>query len=367
MMIGKKIFFGVLLLALSVDGQEFLLAQDQGPTSSPWQMQNSGTQASLRGLCVVNADVVWASGSGGTVIRTEDAGATWLPVSVDGADQLDFRDIHAVDARGALVLSAGQPARVYRTVDGGKSWTLCFEHPNEKSFFDAMSFWDDQHGIAMSDPIDDRVLLIETLDGGKTWNELPPQRRPTVRRGEAGFAASGTNMCVIGSDRVLIALGGAEKDQQEKSSRVVISKDRGKTWFSSDVPMPRTQTSGIFSMAFVNQDSGIVVGGDFKNPEVADGNIALTRDGGKTWTKPKGKGPRGYRSGVACAKLSGKDYLIAVGPGGTDISTDGGDTWTAASDEGFHAVQFSPDGRSGWASGADGRIARWNGREKNDN
>ena len=161
-------------------------------------MQTTGVKASLRGLCVVDNNVVWASGTGGTVIRTSDGGENWLNVSVAEAGELDFRDIQAFDAKRAVILSAGQPARVYKTVDGGESWKKVFEHPNEKSFFDALSFWDQKHGIAMSDPIDGHVLLIETLDGGATWKELPLANRPKILRGEGGFAASGTNMIVFG-------------------------------------------------------------------------------------------------------------------------------------------------------------------------
>lgn len=362
MLIFTCVFLACNLLNFVVS--PFSPAQDNALGQSPWQIQQSGTSASLRGLCVVNDTVVWTSGAEGTVIRTEDAGKNWLKVSVDGADKLDFRDIHAFDAQRAVVISAGQPARVYRTEDGGKSWTKRFEHPNEKSFFDAVSFWDDKHGIAMSDPIDDRVLLIETLDGGKTWKELTSERRPVAQRGEGGFAASGTNMRVIGRQTVLIALGSAEKDQQVKSSRIVFSGDRSKTWSATQVPMPRNPSSGIFSMAFADQKHGIVVGGDYLKQEVAEGNIALTGDGGKTWSKPPGTPPRGYRSGVAYAEQSGKQILVAVGPSGTDISSDGGQNWRAVSDQGFHAVQFAPDRKSGWASGAEGRIAYWIGVEK---
>ena len=85
-----------------------------------WELQHTGVNASLRGLSVVDRRIVWASGSEGTVIRTEDAGKTWHDVSVPQATKLDFRDIHAFDAQVAVIVSAGQPARFYRTQDGGK-------------------------------------------------------------------------------------------------------------------------------------------------------------------------------------------------------------------------------------------------------
>lgn len=333
----------------------------QSVEQQPWELQNSGVTASLRGLSVVDSNTAWSSGSGGTVIKTVDGGKNWKDVSVADAGDLDFRDIHAFDSRTAVILSAGQPARVYRTEDAGASWHLQFEHPDEKSFFDALSFFDDQHGIAMSDPVDNRVLLIETLDGGKTWAELPARRRPVKQRGEAGFAASGTNMRVVG-DAVFIALGGADKGQAETSSRIVFSHDRAKAWQQAVVPMPRNPSSGIFSMVFVDPQTAVVVGGDYLNQQERDGTAACTQDGGKTWSRPTGKLPRGYRSGVAAGQQDGQTLLVAVGPAGTDVSLDLGQNWQAASDQGFHAVQFTPDGKRAWASGADGAIGRWNGK-----
>ena len=228
----------------------------------------------------------------------------------------------------------------------------------EKAFFDAISFWDDQHGIAMSDPIDDRILLIKTSDGGKTWEEMKPENRPECSPGEGGFAASGTNMVILPNGRCLIALGSALEDEQFKVSRVVYSDDRGQTWSAGEVPMPRNQSTGIFSMAFFDNDHGVAVGGNYLEPDASAGNIALTNDGGKSWQAPK-NGPSGYRSGVAVFNHSSGRILVAVGSNGTDVSTDGGSTWEKASKKGFHAVQFSPKGSVGWASGGKGAIAKW--------
>ena len=345
-----------LWFLLAVVMSPSLLAQtNQGPF---WQRQDSGVEASLRGLSVVDDQIVWASGSKGTVIRTVDGGKTWHNVSPPKVENLDFRDIHAFDGEKAVIPSAGQPARVYQTEDGGTHWEMQFEHPDKTSFFDALSFFDPRHGIAMSDPVDDRVLLIETLDGGKTWTELPPSRRPRKERGEAGFAASGTNMRVVG-DAVFIALGGAEENQSEPTSRIVFSPDRGHSWQTASVPMPRNPSSGVFSMAFIDPQTSIVVGGDYLNPQVRSGTVARSKDGGQTWSVPSGQPPRGYRSGVAAGREKNRDWLVAVGPSGTDVSWDRGQTWQAASDQGFHAIQFTPDRKQAWATGAAGAVGHW--------
>ena len=326
-----------------------------------WQIQETNVKSSLRGLCVVDSKVVWASGSDGTVLVTTNAGETWKNASIKEAKKLDFRDIQAFDDKNAVVLSAGQPARVYRTEDGGSTWNQTFEHPNDKSFFDAISFWDRVHGIAMSDPIDGHVLLISTRDGGKTWGELPKTKRPQVERGEAGFAASGTNM-ILSGERCLIALGGGEENQTEPKSRIVISDDRGLSWKVATVPMLRNPSSGIFSLAMTKGKFAVAVGGDYLSPDIKTDNCAISTDGGLTWAKPTGTAPRGYRSSVAFVESADEERLVAVGPDGTDISIDGGNNWKAASDTGFHAVMFTRRGGHGWASGSDGRIAKWMGR-----
>src|SRR5438874_6469066 len=98
-----------------------------------WSLQTSGVNARLRGISAVNDRVVWASGSGSTVLRTEDGGATWTKLTVT-SEALDFRDIDSLDVQVAYVLSIGNgPAsRIYKTVDGGAAWTLQFRNDDPK-------------------------------------------------------------------------------------------------------------------------------------------------------------------------------------------------------------------------------------------
>jgi len=193
------------------------------PFTGSWLVRGSGTTASLRGLHVVDAEVAWASGSGGTFLRTVDGAETWEIGMVAGAEALDFRDVHAWDRDRALLLSAGLPARIYRTDDGGESWQLMYENETPGVFFNAVSFWDEERGIAVGDPIDGRFLIIRTDDGGETWTELPWNNRPQALEGEANFAASGTCMTVLGKDSVWFGTGGP-------AARVFRSTDGGSSW-----------------------------------------------------------------------------------------------------------------------------------------
>jgi photosystem II stability/assembly factor-like uncharacterized protein len=183
-----------------------------------WLPQRSGVSARLRGVSAASRHVVWASGTGGTVIRTADGGRRWANVSVPGAGALDFRDIDAVDDRTAYVLSIGngEASRIYKTTDAGASWTMQFRNDDPKAFFDAMAFRDAQRGFAASDAVDGRFVLLQTSDG-VSWRLLPPGRLPAALPGEGAFAASGTNVAIVGNrvwfataSRVLRSLDGGE-------------------------------------------------------------------------------------------------------------------------------------------------------------
>src|ERR1043166_7139477 len=74
------------LASLAPLGMTIVLA---GSLAAQWIPQQSGTNAEFRGLSVVNANVVWASGSRGRVAHTTDGGTTWTVDSVAGATRLD--------------------------------------------------------------------------------------------------------------------------------------------------------------------------------------------------------------------------------------------------------------------------------------
>jgi photosystem II stability/assembly factor-like uncharacterized protein len=320
-----------------------------------WTLQQSGTRESLRGLSVVTERVVWASGSRGTVVRTTDGGMMWKVDTIPGATALDFRDIHAFGADTALVLSAGEDARIYLTTDGGRSWTLRYANRAPGVFFDGMAFWDSRNGIAFSDPVNGKFLLISTADGGHSWKEIAGASLPAPLPGEAGYAASGTGIATVGSSRVWFGTGGGAR------TRVIHSSDRGSTWSAVNVPMlTRTDGSGIYSLVFIDSLRGVAVGGTYTQPALARGNAAYTSDGGKTWTAVQTQPPRGYRSAVAVVPGTPAPTLIAAGTTGTDYSVDGGKSWAPLSDDGFNAVAFA-SAAAGWAVGDRGRIARFTG------
>ncbi|HEY0658901.1 MAG TPA: hypothetical protein VGD05_10520 [Pyrinomonadaceae bacterium] len=318
------------------------------PANAQWQKQNVETAASLRGLSVVNEKIVWASGTGGTFLKTIDGGKSWTVGTVAGAEKLDFRDVEAFDANTAYLLSIGEGenSRIYKTTDGGASWKLQFKNTNPKAFFDAIAFWDRNNGIAMSDPVDGKYLLISTIDGGENWKIMDNSQMPPAKTGEAAFAASGTCLITQGKNNVFLVSGGND-------ARVFRSENRGKSWRVSETPMTKgTAGSGIFSIAMFDGKNGVIVGGNYEKPNEITNNFAFTRDGGKTWKSNKGL--NGYRSGVAV--VGSVPILIAVGSSGSDVSFDGGNRWENFGKENLNSVQAK--GKTAWAVGANGLVAK---------
>lgn len=314
----------------------------------------------LRGISAVTDRVAWASGADGTVLRTADGGSTWQRLAIPDSGQLDFRDIDAIDDRRAFVLSIGpgDASRIYRTADAGATWELQFTNPDPKAFFDAMAFWDASRGIAFSDSVDGRFVILVTRDGGRTWTRVAQDALPPALDNEGAFAASGTNVAVAGRDRVWIGTGGARR------SRVLHSADGGRTWAIADTPLPSGPSSGIFSIAFRDARHGIVVGGDYRREEEPVDNVAVTADGGATWTLPRsgaggfgGSRLSGFRSVVAPVPGAPGSW-IAVGPSGADVTRDDGRTWTPIPGRGFHAFSFARRRAVGWGAGEKGAIAR---------
>ncbi len=310
-----------------------------------WTKQTINTDAAFRGLSAVNDKICWVSGTKGMVGRTIDGGKNWEALEVPDAVKLDFRDIEAFSANVAYILSIGdgENSRIYKTTDGGKNWKLQFQNKNPKAFFDAFAFWDEQHGIAMSDSVDGKFVLISTDNGGASWNELKPEKIPAAKPNEGGFAASGTCIITKRKSDVWMVTGKA---------RVLHSSDRGKNWDVTEAPiLTGIDSAGIFSIDFKDNKNGIIVGGDYREPKQPGKTVAVTSDGGKTWIPIENQLP--FRSGVLYAKNS----IIAVGTSGSNLSIDGGKSWQQLNSENYNVVSVAKTGAV-WAAGPKGLISR---------
>jgi photosystem II stability/assembly factor-like uncharacterized protein len=319
-----------------------------------WAVQNSGVSARFRGVSAVSEDVAWASGTNGTVVRTIDGGATWKSVSIAEAADLDLRDIDAFDAEVAYALSigSGDASRIFKTTDGGNTWETQFVNPEPQGFFDAMSFWGAERGLAVSDSIDGEFYVLRTENGGRNWQRIPVAAFPPALPGEGYFAASGTNVSTWGMRHAWLGTGAASQ------ARVLRSTDRGRSWEVAVTPLPAGPSTGIFSIAFRDANNGVIVGGDYEAEDEAVDNVAVTHDGGRNWSLPRGPGLSGYRSAVAMVPESPTHTWMAVGPSGADYSINDGTSWMAGEASGFHSISFATIGIAAWAVGDDGKIER---------
>ena len=306
------------------------------------QLLNSGTKASIRGLSVVSDKVVWISGSEGTVGRSTDGGVTWKIIKVKGFEKADFRDIEAFDNKTAVIMAIAEPAYILRTTDGGDTWQTVYENKTNGMFLDAMEFWNEQSGIVIGDPVDNKVFIARTFDGGKKWQELPPQNYPVADSGEAFFASSGTNVRKLSKQEALFISGGTR-------SRLFIRDTK------TDLPIVQGKTStGANSIAVKNNHTFIIVGGDFNAKEDTTKNCCITTDGGKTFTTPTTP-PHGYRS---CVEYIRQNTWISCGLTGVDISNDEGSNWTWMSKESFHVCRKAKKGKAVFFAGGGGRVGK---------
>jgi photosystem II stability/assembly factor-like uncharacterized protein len=242
--------------------------------------QESGVSVLLQAVSPVSDAVAWVSGHGGTWLRTLDGGQTWRGGIVPGADTLQFRDVHALSADTAWLLSAGpgDMSRIYRTTDGGASWTLQWTNPEPEGFYDCLSFFDGRRGLAYGDAVRGELRVLRTEDGGETWSLVPAGRLPEAQPGEGGFAASGTCVELRSPDLAWIGTGNAG------TARVLRSEDGGGSWTASATPVAAGEAAGITSLAFRDDRHGIAVGGDLARPAGEAVRVTTTADGGATWT-----------------------------------------------------------------------------------
>jgi photosystem II stability/assembly factor-like uncharacterized protein len=299
---------------------------------------------SIRGLSAVNDKIVWVSGSKGSVARSIDGGKTWKWMRIPGFEKTDFRDIEAFSASTAVIMGVSSPAYILRTNDAGATWKTVYVNQQKEMFLDAMEFWNEQSGIVIGDPINNRFYIARTFDGGKTWRDIPEQNKPLADSGEACFASSGTNIRKLNKEEAVFVSGG--------SSAHFFIRDKKN-------PLPLITdgtTSGANSIAVKNSKTMIVVGGDFSKKDSTRQNCLLTTDGGNTWTAPA-SAPTGYRS---CVEYLRNNEWITCGLNGVDITTDDGNHWKNISTESFNVCRKAKKGSAVFLAGGGGKIGKLN-------
>jgi hypothetical protein len=356
------------------------------PAAPAWQMQDSGTTAGLRGIDSVDGTVAWASGTGGTVLKTLDGGAHWTRCAVpdaakDGAT-LDFRGVQAWDANTAIVMASGKGklSRLYKTKDACKSWKLLFKDPDKSGFWDALYFQSFGNGKGrwlsgwlLGDPVDGMFTLFYTDDSGKDWYRQG-NRELRVKQGTQGaFAASNSSLAAYYGD-VVFGSGGAAGAFVYSGIETSICVDNcspeemgfyggNRKWNRQPVlPGQNTDSSGVFSIGARPEVAiargwapdyklFVAVGGDYAKSGDSTRTAAWSADAGEHWTASTTP-PHGYRSAVQWSESL--KLWITVGTNGSDISRDDGKTWQPLDDGNWNALSLP------FVVGPDGRIARLN-------
>jgi hypothetical protein len=315
-----------------------------------WQIQDSHSTASFRGIHSLGKGVAWASGTQGTVLRTIDDGKNWHACAVPpDAEKLDFRGIQAFDAKMAIVMSSGKGdlSRLYKTVDGCRSWKLVFSNPDKDGFWDAIQFYrggitapdpNRLNGMLVGDPVDGNFAIFVTGDSGETWlrwGNDPTTKRVEANVGESLFAASNSSIVSPGINGQYCFItggkGGARLMFEQGHSPFDVSSWRA--FSSSKIPVLSNKSAGAFSIARRAETDAfigrfVIVGGDYLKPSIGSAAFAyqptLFRH---IAIKSAQTPPHGYRSSVVYDSTSRS--WITVGPNGTDVSFDDGKNWRA--------------------------------------
>jgi len=291
----------------------------------------------------------WFAGSDGKYGYINRRNDSVILFQIDIEKYLEFRSI-AVTSNYTYILTAGNPALVYKISQDNDSLQLVYTERGQSVFYDSMKFWNVNEGIAMGDPQNGCFSIIKTNDAGKTWQKAECENMPKALDKEAAFAASNSNLAVH-NNHVWFVTGGS-------NSRVFHSKDKGLNWDAFSTPMTSGgQMTGIYAVDFYNNKLGVMIGGDWNNKGSNEKNKAITQDGGKTWhLLSNGSGP-GYCSDIIFIPNTQGKALVAVGTPGIWWSGNQGKSWSQLSKEGFYTV-YMKNANEGYLAGKN-KVSRF--------
>ena len=281
-----------------------LRSEDSGAT---WSYRATPTAETLFAVNFADARRAWAVGNRGTVLHSEDGGASWRSISIEIPDQ--FGD--AAGLRDAL-FGVAAPSREAVWIVGDFGLLL---HSADGATWRRVEISEEMYGdeelpdrllnsVQFSDPrrgwiIGEFGTALRTDDGGQTWTNRREIRGAIE---DIYLFAGGTNGSGQG---VATGTGGV----------TLLTRDGGESWQAVTVPT----TAGLFGAAF-RGDRAVLVGDR--------GEIAASRDGGQSWFRPER--PKGFQwlQGVA---FGPGGLVLVVGEGGLILrSTDGGERFAAA-------------------------------------
>lgn len=303
------------------------------------QIVVQGSKTSFRGLSIKGKSI-WVSGSGGTVGRSIDGGNSWQWQTIKGYERTEFRDIEALDEQTAIVMGIASPAYILKTSDGGQNWTKVYENRDSAMFLDAMAFKNVKEGIVIGDPINNKIFVAQTKDGGNSWQPTNQLNLPGAKPGEAFFAASGSNIIWSTLGYCIVSGGAASRFFARKKVATLPTTQGGQM----------TGANGIAAQGNIL----LVASGNYNDLHNTDSAFVYSHDRGHSWQLPATM-PSGYRSAVC---FTGKNKAITCGITGIDISNDGGVHWKKISEEGFNTCAYNKEENTVYFAGNNGRIGK---------
>lgn len=153
-----------------------------------WPVDEHLTDTQVHALATgpTGTDLVFAATSNG-VFRSSDRGSTWRP---HGLEDLDVRSLAVAASDPERVYAGVRPPGVYRSDDGGMTWTACeaFQSIRGRRLWRSPAsspFTAYVQGLAVSSTDPDLVVagiefgaVVRSTDGGDTWSN---HRRKAIR------------------------------------------------------------------------------------------------------------------------------------------------------------------------------------------
>jgi len=223
----------------------------EGVIGENWTVQTSNTTATLYSVSTVDANIAWAGGLGGVVIRTTNGGTTWSVVTSPRAT--DVYNVKAIDANKCLVTTSGTAdTKIHLTTNGGTSWTDVYTQAG--GFINVIEMFDANNGYAQGDPVSAAWTLLKTTNGGASWTSAATLAQAGA---EAGWNNSWHWVGTTGWFGT-------------NNSRVYKTTDGGATWTNY-----ATTVVNSYSVAFGSASKGFTGS--------ATGTANISSNGGVNW------------------------------------------------------------------------------------
>lgn len=307
----------------------------------------TNTDALIIGLQSFNDSIVWASGTYSTLLKSTNAGADWQVFTYPDVDSLQFRDVHPISDKEAIVLSAGEGSLsqiLYFHEESG--WRKVFQMQNEQGFIDAVQFWENGQGLVYGDATDSLAYILKTTDFGRSWVRIPTA--PMANEGEGGFASSGSNILMGDNGKAWIATGA------NGSARVFHTADYGRSWKVKNTTMMTGEFAGLTAIK-KSKDKLWITGGDLSITDQQLENVYYSEDNGNNWNPLPAHQTLGSFYGMAVTDYLENEFVLVCGPKGAEIWLGDQGKWQTLSDEDIWTATFI-DSRTALLAGRNGKM-----------